>query len=83
MAEPDSHAPHLLREIRAAIQALDTRTERVETKVDLNHAEVTERLDRLRQAISGESVLGRYAAAEVEERLAAIEQRLSLLEGRG
>lgn len=59
MAEPDDPTHHLLREIRAAIQALDTRTGRVETKVDLNHAEITERLDRLRQAMSGESVLGR------------------------
>jgi hypothetical protein len=38
-------------------------------------------MDNLRQAINGESVLGRYAAAEVEERLGAIERRLDALEG--
>jgi hypothetical protein len=31
----------------------------------------------------GESVLGRYATAEFEERLSAVEQRLSALENRG
>ena len=35
----------------------------------------------MHQAINGKSVLGRYAAAEVEERLTAIEGRLSPLEG--
>jgi hypothetical protein len=30
--------------------------------------------------VAGESVLGRYAAAEVEERLSAIEKRLAALE---
>jgi chaperonin cofactor prefoldin len=32
--------------------------------------------------VIGESVLGRYAAAEVEERLEALEKRLSTLEKR-
>jgi hypothetical protein len=65
----------VLREIRAAIQALDK-------KIDANHQDVTERFKSLHQAINGESVLGRYAAAEVEERLTDIEKRLSVLEKR-
>jgi hypothetical protein len=75
MAEPDNHTHRLLREIRGAVSALDL-------KVDKNHAELTERIENLRQAAFGESVLGRYAAAEVEDRLAAIEKRLSVLEKR-
>jgi hypothetical protein len=66
MAEPDNHTLRLLREIRETIEALNR-------KVDLHHDEtngrfeqVTDRLDRLRQAMAGESMLGQYAAAEVE-----------------
>jgi hypothetical protein len=36
----------------------------------------------VRQAAIGESVLGRYAAAEVEERLERIDKRLAALEKR-
>jgi polyhydroxyalkanoate synthesis regulator phasin len=73
MAEPENHTLHLLREIRAAIEALSTRMEQ-------NHSEMTTRMDSLRQAAFGESVLGRYAAAEVEERLETLEKRVSALE---
>lgn len=59
----------LLREIRAKLDGHDKRFDAVDKK-----------LDSLRQAINGESVLGRYAAAEVEERLDAIEKRLTTLE---
>jgi polyhydroxyalkanoate synthesis regulator phasin len=37
-------------------------------------------MDSLRQAAFGESVLGRYAAAEVEERLETLEKRVTALE---
>jgi hypothetical protein len=40
------------------------------------------KIDNVKQAAFGESVLGRYAAAEVEERLAEIERRLQALETR-
>ncbi|CAL8977027.1 hypothetical protein RHODGE_RHODGE_00365 [Rhodoplanes serenus] len=83
MTEPENHTLHLLREIREAIGSLDTRVQRLDSKVDHNHADLTERLDRQRQAVVGEGVLGRYAAAEVEDRLAQIERRLSALERRG
>ena len=61
-------ALRLLQEICGAIGSLDN-------KVDRNHEELKERIESLRQAAFGESVLGRYAAAEVEERLSALEQR--------
>ncbi|MCC6736631.1 MAG: hypothetical protein IT534_10975 [Bauldia sp.] len=36
---------------------------RLEGKVGQNHGDLTSRMDNLRQAINGESVLGRSAAA--------------------
>jgi len=73
MTEPENQTIRLLREMRVALK-------RLEGKVDQNHNDLTSRMDNLRQAINGESVLGRYAAAEVEERLDAIEARLKNLE---
>ena len=79
MAEPENHTPRLLREIRGAIGTLDTKVDSLDTRIDSldkkadrNHEELKRRL--------GESVLGRYAAGEVEERFSAIESRLSALE---
>jgi len=84
MAEPENHTLHLLGELRTAIAALDSKVDgnhdSLESKIDRNHEELKKRMDSLRQAINGESVLGRYAAAEVEERLSAIEERLAALE---
>ncbi len=82
MGEPENHTIRVLREIRVAVQALDGRFDTLGKKVDANHQDVKDRLKSLQQAINGESVLGRYAAAEVEERLTAIEKRLSTLEKR-
>jgi hypothetical protein len=42
MAEPENHTLRLLREIRAAIKAMDT-------KIDGNHQELTDRLDSLKR----------------------------------
>ncbi|MEZ5787017.1 MAG: hypothetical protein R3D62_11255 [Xanthobacteraceae bacterium] len=75
MAEPENHTLHLLREIREQIMRLDR-------KIENNHVEVTERLNGLRMATTGESVLGRYAAAEVDERLDNLERRIAALEAR-
>jgi hypothetical protein len=76
MAEPENHTLRLLREIRVAIGALDN-------KIDRNQEELQKRIDSIRQAMLGESVLGRYATAEFDERLSALEQRVAALEGRG
>jgi len=73
MAEPDNHTLRLLREMRAVLEGMST-------KMDRNHDELKERIEKLRQAAFGESVLGRYAVAEVEERLSDIEKRLTALE---
>ncbi|MBV9078032.1 MAG: hypothetical protein JO048_11165 [Methylobacteriaceae bacterium] len=73
MAEPDNLVLVHLRELRADLdrltEAVDRRFERIEN-----------RLESVRAAAFGESVLGRYAAAEVEDKLQAIERRLLALE---
>ena len=82
MAEPKDHTLRLLQDIRGAVQAVDSKVDRLGQKVDGNHEDLTKRISSLQQAMIGESVLGRYTVAEVEERLDAIEQRLSVLEKR-
>ena len=80
MTEPENHPLRLLREIRGAIEALDHKVDRNHSELKANDDDLKDRIESLRQAAFGESVLGRYAAAEVEERLPAIEKRLSDLE---
>ena len=75
MAEPDNLVPVLLRELRAD---MDQRFAQADTRFD----RLEKRLENVRQAAIGESVLGRYAAAEVEERLEPIDKRLAALEKR-
>jgi polyhydroxyalkanoate synthesis regulator phasin len=79
MAEPENH---LLREIRA--QGEDTRKalEGLRTEMTQGFEHVGERLEHLTRLVSGESVLGRYAAANVDDRLEALEQRVAALERR-
>ena len=80
MSEPDNFILKLLREIRAE---MNERFDAVDKRFDANDKRfdgVDKRLDSLKQAMQGEPVLGRYAAAEVEERLEAIEKRLARLE---
>ena len=65
---------------------MHTGFERVERKLenhDVRFDKIERRFDNLRQAVNGESILGRYAAAEVEERREAIERRLAALEKTG
>jgi polyhydroxyalkanoate synthesis regulator phasin len=75
MAEPENQTLRILRDIREAIKA-------AEKKSDKRFDAIESRLDNIRQAMNGESVLGRYAAAEVDERLDALEKRVKALEGR-
>lgn len=64
------------------IDLLDNKIDLLDRKGDRNHEELKQRIERLRKAAFGESVLGQYTVAEVEERLDAIEGRLSALEQR-
>lgn len=73
MAEPENQMLRLLREFRAEFRAFSESTNK-------NFDAVRKRTDNIVQALNGESILGRYAVAEVDDRLAAIEKRLSALE---
>ncbi len=80
MAEPENQTLHILREIRTAMKALDRKVSSGFEAVDARFGKLDSRLDNIWQALNGESILGRYAVAEVDERLDAIEKRLSHLE---
>ena len=82
MADPQDMILPLLGEIRFEIEGLGTSTERQFDGVNARLERMEGRLANMREAINGESVLGRYAAAEVEERLEVIEKRLATLESR-
>jgi hypothetical protein len=73
MAEPENHALRLLREFREEFRAC--RAEFGEFR-----AVTEERLGELARVFAGETVLSRYAAADVEKRLSAVEKRLAALE---
>ncbi len=81
MSEPDTMVLSLLREIRAEINRrfseMDQRFDGVDGRFDR-----LEKVENIHQAMLGESVLGRYAVAEVEERPEQLEKRLAALEGR-
>jgi len=80
MPEAESMILPPLREIRAE---MNRRFDSVDSKLSAHDGRFDRlegRLDNVRQATIGESVLGRYAVAEVEERLDAIEKRLAALE---
>jgi tetrahydromethanopterin S-methyltransferase subunit G len=82
MPEPENMTLVLLREIRADFSGMrvemNTRFNEVNARLD----GLDRKIDDVKKAAFGESLVGRYMAAEVEERLAAIEARLAALEGR-
>ena len=82
MAEPQDMILPLLREIRSEMKDGFSEVHRKFDAVDARFDRLEKRFDNLREAVNGESVLGRYAAAEVEGRLEAIEKRLASLESR-
>jgi hypothetical protein len=73
MPEPDSLVLVLLREMRAE---MNQRFDGVDTPFD----RMEKRLEAVRQAAFGESLMARYTVAEVEDRLQNIEKRLAALE---
>jgi hypothetical protein len=79
MAEPENMILPMLRDIRADMNKRFDEVGRQFRNVEQRFDRLEKRLDNVRQAAVGESVLGRYAAAEVEERLEQIE-RLGALE---
>jgi len=80
MAEIEKQSIHIIRELRTAIKEMGSKVAAMDEKMDSGFTDIRSRMDSLRQAINGESVLGRYAASEVEERLEALETRVARLE---
>lgn len=80
MVEPQDMILPPLREMRAEMQAGFERIDRKLEQHDERFDKLERRVGNPREAVTGESVLGRYAAAEVEEGLEAIEKRLNALE---
>ncbi|KNY24556.1 hypothetical protein [Methylobacterium sp. ARG-1] len=74
MAEPQDMILPLLREMRTEIREFGQNAAREFTGVNQRLDRIEGRLANMREGINGESVLGRYAAAEVEERLDALEK---------
>jgi hypothetical protein len=66
MAGPENQTLRVLRDLRDALKALDSKVERGFKSADMRYEEMRSRMDNLRQAINGESVLGRYAAARLK-----------------
>jgi hypothetical protein len=64
VADPENHTLHVLRDIRGEMCKLSNRVD-----------EQQKRLNSMQQAIHGESVLGRYSAAEFDQRTSALEKR--------
>ncbi|MCJ2071307.1 hypothetical protein MKK75_21350 [Methylobacterium sp. J-030] len=83
MAEPQDMILPLLRELRTEMQTSFADVRQQFEAVNARFDRLEGRFDNLREAVNGESVLGRYAAAEVEGRLDAIEKRLTALEKAG
>jgi hypothetical protein len=73
MGEPENHTLHVLREISSGLSKLSDR-------VDRNYREHQKRIDSLREALYGESVLGRYTIAAFDTRVSALEKRVSRLQ---
>ena len=73
MADPESHTLQLRREFRREFGEYRKEFNEFRDNTDA-------RFDELARLFAGESVLGRYAAADVEKRLTTIEQRLAVLE---
>jgi polyhydroxyalkanoate synthesis regulator phasin len=80
MADPENQTLRILREIRSAMKGLDGKVSSGFEAVDGRFGRLESRLDNIWQALNGESILGRYAVAEVDERIEAIEKRLTALE---
>ncbi len=73
MDDPDNHTLRLLRELRDQFGAFHRDFADFRAHTD-------DRFDELVKLFAGEGVLARYAVANVDERLASLEERVTTLE---
>ena len=69
MSEPESHTLRLLGEFRREFSDYRKEFKAFRDETNVRFHETNARFDQLTRLFAGESVLGRYAAAGVEERL--------------
>ena len=79
MAEPQDSVLPIRRGIRTDIRDRRRNAARAFTVVNRRLDQIERRSGNLQAAVDGESLLGRYAAAEVEERVDATETRPAAL----
>jgi hypothetical protein len=72
MADPENQTLRILRDIRTTLKELDQKTNKRFDALDKDMVGLRTRLDNLRQAMTGESILGHYATAEFDERLESL-----------
>ena len=82
MTEPENHTLRLLREIRSQGDDLRNDFNKLASQMDRGFEEIRTRMEDLARLAIGEGVVGRYAAADVDGRLAKLEKRVSALEER-
>ena len=86
MAEPKDIVIPMLKELRDEMRqgfaAVDKRFEEMEERFDKRFDRIEKRQDAQKDAFTGESILGRYAIKEVDERLAALERDVAELRAR-
>jgi hypothetical protein len=83
MSDPKDMILPMLKELREQVRAGFSDVRAGQVALDKRLEKLEGRFDNLRDAVNGDSILGRYAVAEVETRLEAIEKRLTALETRG
>jgi uncharacterized coiled-coil protein SlyX len=82
MPEPTDMIMPMLREMREETrQGFDDMRSRLDG-LDERLRAVEKLVKAQREAFEGESILGRYAAKEVDERLSTLEQRVAAVEAR-
>lgn len=83
MAEPENMVLKLLREMRTDLERLRHDMAEGFSASRIRDDDLNKQMMSLRQALNGESIMGRYMVAEVEDRLELLEKRLAALEQRG
>ncbi len=86
MAEPKDMVIPMLKELRDEMRlgfaAVDRRFDELDQRVNTRFDRIEKRQDAQKDAFAGESILGRYAIKEVDERLAALERDVAELRAR-
>ena len=77
MTEVENHTIRLLQDMREEMRAAFTR---LDAKVNDGFETLSDEVAAVKEALVGETVLGRYAAGGVDARLTALERRMSALE---